>query len=143
MVKKLPRKKIATYQGANPCREQEYLPEHNRRFAIPASSQEDFHMKSPGKRALDDVFRLEEERTIYPDWVVRYGSRYFQVERTGHHPPAKSKVTVCEWEDGRIEIRYRGERVANHQTESRPVVKVQATVQHRPPNSAPPPTQHP
>src|ERR1700694_1068265 len=28
-----------------------------------------------------------------------------------HYAPAKGKVTVCEWEDGRLQIRYRGRGV--------------------------------
>lgn len=144
LVKKLRRQKIATYESANTYLKQEYLPEHNRRFAIAASSAEDFHMKTPGKRVLDDAFRLEEERTIYNDWVVRYQSRFFQVERSGRqHTPAKSKVTVCQWEDGRIEIRYRGERVAWQEIEQRPVAKVPPSVQRRSHHPAPPPEEHP
>jgi len=40
--------------------------------------------------------------------VVRYENRYLQLERQSDYPPRQAKVTVCEWEDGRIEIRYLG-----------------------------------
>jgi len=145
MVKKLRRKKIATYEEANAFLKQEYLPEHNRRFAIPAASQEDFHSKTPGKRALDDVFRLEEIRTIGNDWVVRYQNRLLQVERTGRqHAPAKAKVTICEWEDGRIEIRYRGQGIGWHEIEVRPpAAKPAVPVHRRPQKPIPPPPKHP
>jgi len=39
---------------------------------------------------------------------VRYENRYFQLERTTDYPPRQAKVTVCEWEAGRIEVRYQG-----------------------------------
>lgn len=144
MVKKLRRKKISTYEGANTFLKQEYLPEHNQRFATQAASQEDFHMKKPSKRALDDVFRLEEERTLSNDWVVQYDNRFLQVERTGRqHAPAKAKVTVCEWEDGRIEIRYRGERFAWHPIEARPAATPPTPIHRRSRKPAPPPPQHP
>jgi transposase len=144
MVKKLRRKKIATYDEANAFLKQEYLPEHNRRFSIQAASPEDFHTKAPGKRALDDVFRLEEGRTIGNDWVVRYQNRLLQVERTGRqNAPAKAKVTVCEWEDGRIEIRYRGERIAWHEIEVRPAAKPATPVHRRSPKPVPPSPEHP
>jgi hypothetical protein len=39
--------------------------------------------------------------------VMRYENRYFQLERTSDHPPRQAKMTVCEWEDGRTEIRYK------------------------------------
>ena len=54
------------------------------------------------------MFCLETERTISNDWVVRYENGYFQLERSSDYPPRQAQVTVCEWEDGRIEIRYKG-----------------------------------
>jgi hypothetical protein len=62
----------------------------------------------PAGLDLNSVFRLEEARTLTNDWVVRYGSRSFQVARQGRrYPPAQSTVQVCEYEDGRLEARYR------------------------------------
>ena len=71
----------------------------------PAEPQ-DYHRKPPNARELDQVFCLETERSISNDWVVRYENRYFQLERSSDYPPRQAKVTVCEWEQGRIEIRY-------------------------------------
>ena len=144
LVKKLRRKAISTHEEANQFLDEEYLPEHNRRFAIEAGSQEDFHTKRPGKAELDEVFRLEEERTIANDWVVRYRNRLLQVERAGrHHAPAKAKVTVCEWEDERIEIRYRGRPVAWQEIAARPVQPVAAAVPRRRSKPAALPPGHP
>ena len=109
LVKKLRRKKIGTYESANEYLKGEYLPDHNRRFAHAAASPEDYHHKKPSRAALDEAFRLETERVIGNDWVVRYENRFLQVNRQGNHQaPAKGKVAVCEWQDGRLEIRYRG-----------------------------------
>ena len=58
------------------------------------------------------MFHLETGRVIGNDWVVRHGNRYFQVKaQARQYAPAKGKVTVCEWEDGRLQIRYRGRAV--------------------------------
>jgi hypothetical protein len=47
------------------------------------------------------------------DWVVRHDNRYFQVKAQSRlYAPAKGKVMVCEWENGKLEIRYRGRAVA-------------------------------
>ncbi len=144
LVKKLRRKAIGTHEAANQFLNEEYLPEHNRRFALEAASQEDFHTRRPGKAELDEVFRLEEERTIANDWVVRYRNRLLQVERAGrHHAPAKAKVTVCEWEDGRIDIRYRGRPVAWQEIAARPVQPVAAAAPRRRSKPAAPPPGHP
>ena len=61
---------------------------------------------------LEEVFHLETGRVIGNDWVVRHDRRYFQVKaQARQYAPAKGKVTVCEWEDGRLQIHYRGRAV--------------------------------
>jgi hypothetical protein len=112
LIKKMGRKKIRTHEQANQYLQQEYLAEHNQRFAREAASPRDYHRKAPGARELEQVFCLETERSISNDWVVRYENRYFQLERTSDYPPRQAKGTVREWEglsgqEGRIEIRYK------------------------------------
>ena len=61
---------------------------------------------------LDKIFRLERERAISDDWVVRYDNRFFQLEpRSENYAPARGRVRVCEWADGRLDIEYRGQGV--------------------------------
>jgi transposase len=107
LVKKLRRKAIADRDAANAFLETEYWAEHNRRFAHPPASAEDFHVAVPRGLRLDQVFRLEQTRTISNDWVVRYDNRFFQLERQSPYPPARASVTVREAMNGHIEIRYR------------------------------------
>jgi len=112
LVKKLRRQQIATHAQANAYLEAEYLPEHNRRFARPAARGEDYHRRAPGAAELGKIFRLESERVISDDWVVRYDNRFFQLEpESRHYAPARGKVVVCEWSEGRVEIEYRGHAV--------------------------------
>jgi transposase len=109
LVKKLRRRGIRTHQAANVYLEREYLPEHNRRFGRAAARPEDYHRRAPRAAELDRIFRLESERVISEDWVVRYDSRYFQLQPHSHHyAPAQSKVLVCEGRHGRLAIEYRG-----------------------------------
>ena len=109
LVKKLRRKQIISHQAANVYLWREYLPEHNRRFARVAARPEDYHRRAPRAAELDRIFRLESERTIGNDWVVRYANHYFQLEPVGrHYVPARSKVLVCEGRHGGISIEYRG-----------------------------------
>jgi len=113
LVKKLRRKRIESHAQANAYLEAEYLPEHNRRFARPAARPEDYHRRAPRTAELDRIFRLESERTISDDWVVRYDNRFFQLEpQSRHYAPARGKVQVCEGPEGRVEIEYRGRAVA-------------------------------
>ncbi len=121
LVKKMRRKKIATHGAANAYLEQEYCDDHNRRFAVDAASEVDYHLPVPGAKQLREIFRMETERTLGNDWVVRNENRFYQVEaQSRSHAPAKSKVTVCEWEDGTIEIRYRGRKLSWHEIAHRP-----------------------
>jgi transposase len=112
LVKKLRRKQIDRLEQVNRYLREEYCPEHNRRFAVAAAAREDYHLPSPGGRRLREIFHLETERVLSNDWVVRHENRWYQIERQSqHHAPTKSKVTVCEWEDGTVEIHYRGQKL--------------------------------
>lgn len=132
MVKKMRRKKIATHQAVNEYLEQEYCDDHNRRFAVDAASEVDYHLPAPGAKALREILRLETERVVGNDWVVRHENRFYQVEASNrNHAPAKSKVTVCEWEDGTLEIHYRGRKLSWHEIEQRPKKRVQVGTKRR------------
>ena len=109
LVKKLRRKQISSHEQANVYLRTEYLPEHNRRFARAAAKPEDYHRRAPRAAELDQIFRLESERIISDDWVVRYANRFFQLEpQSRHYAPAQGKVRVCEGRHGRLAIEYRG-----------------------------------
>jgi len=122
LIKKMRRKQIANYEAANQYLEQEYIPEHNRRFACAAAKPEDYHGRKPTARELRQIFRLETQRRIGNDWVIRYEGRFLQL-RPGsrRHGPATRTASVCEWEDGTMEIYYRGERIEH--TECKPPAK--------------------
>jgi len=107
LVKKLRRKGITDLAAANTFLEREYWAAHNARFAQGPASTDDFHVTRPRGLRLDTVFRLQEERTVSNDWVVRYDNRFLQLERQSGRPPARGLVCVYEDADGRIEIQYR------------------------------------
>jgi transposase len=107
LVKKLRRAGIADVETANAFLQTTYWAEHNRRFTQAPSSADDFHVAVPRSVRLDHVFRLEEQRTVANDWVVRYDNRLLQLERQNGLAPARSTVLVYEDRAGQIEIRYR------------------------------------
>jgi hypothetical protein len=97
-------KKIKTHAEANLFLEKEYLPEHNGRFRRIPAQPEDYHRAAPRAAELENVFHLETGRILGNDWVVRHDNRYFQVQaQSRQYAPAKGRVTVCEWEDGRLQ----------------------------------------
>jgi transposase len=121
LIKKMRRKKIRTHEQANVYLQQDYLPEHNQRFRQAAAEAEDYHRRAPSATELREVFRLESERTISNDWVVRYDNRLFQVQaQSRKYAPAQGKVVVCEWQDGSMEIEYRGRKLPWKEISSAP-----------------------
>jgi hypothetical protein len=77
-----------------------------------AASEVDYHLPAPSARRLREIFRLETERVLGNDWVIRHDNRFYQVEGdSANYAPAKSRVLVCEWEDGSMEIHYRGRKL--------------------------------
>lgn len=111
LVKKLRRQGIGDIDTANTYLATAYWADHNRRFAQAPASADDFHVARPRGLRLDTVFRLEEERTVSNDWVVRYDNRLLQLERQSGQAPARSTVQVCEDAAGGIELRYRDRAV--------------------------------
>jgi hypothetical protein len=114
-----------------------YLREHNRRFSDRPTEPEDYHTPVPKGLDLESVFRLEETRTISNDWVVSYRGRLLQIQaQSRHYAPARSKVMVCEWEDGRLGIYYREQLVEWEEIPQRPpkekppVVVMKKSVHH-------------
>src|ERR1700731_2186636 len=140
LIKKMRRKGIASYEAANQYLEQEYLPQHNRRFARAAADPEDYHRRKPSARELRQIFRLETERTIGNDWVIRHGGRCLQLQPgRSHYGPSRSKALVCEWEDGTMEVHCRGEKIAfteigepREKTSAPPPPAVRAVVRRKP-----------
>jgi hypothetical protein len=123
LVKKLRRQGIQSYEAANEYLEAEYLPEHNQRFAREAARPENYHVRTPSAAKLREVFRLETERWISNDWVVQYRGHYLQLQpQNKRYGPTQGKALVCEWEDGAVEVRYRGERMEYKDLAVRPPV---------------------
>jgi len=119
LIKKMRKKKVRTYEQANEFLEQTYLAEHNRRFAVKAADSVDYHDPVAPPLDLDEVFCLEEERTLSQDWVVQYNGRWLQI---GAEPAvdAGSKITVRERADGSVHLWCKGQKVSFTERERRP-----------------------
>jgi transposase len=123
LVKKLRRQGIQSYAATNEYLQAEYLAEHNRRFARKAARPEDYHVRTPSAVRLREVFRLETERWISNDWVVQYRGHLLQLQpQNKRYGPTQAKALICEWEDGAVEVHYRGECIAYEDLVVRPAV---------------------
>jgi len=147
LIKKLRLKGISKQEEANRYLSERYWVEHNRRFARAVAEPEDYHVKAPSKRELDAIFRLEQERVISNDWVVRYGNRWLQIRRESRYAPAGSRVTVSVGRQGDVKLFYRGRPVAWEDIPAplprrlAAAVKAEPIEIHRKP--VPPPAVHP
>jgi transposase len=119
LIKKMRLKKIASYEQANAFLEQTYLAEHNARYAVAAAQAVDFHEPAGDNIDLDDVFCLEQERTVSQDWVVQYGARWLQIEAEPY-VGAGSKVVVRERRDGSLKLVCGAQTLRWHEIERQP-----------------------
>jgi len=94
----------------------------NDRFAKEPASQVDYHTKLPEGVRLEDVFSVEDIRTIHNDWTIKYEGKLFQLNAQSNLPPAKNKVTVRKRLDGTMQILYRERPLEFNEISSRPAV---------------------
>jgi transposase len=121
LVKKMRLKGISNYEEANRYLAEHYLPQHNAKYAVAAREPADFHLAVPPGMDLDQVFCLEEERIVSRDWVVQYGSHWFQIEEKQRtRVDAGARVMVREHHDGSISIWLDRVRLRWHELPKRP-----------------------
>jgi len=113
LVKKFRRQEIHEDAAANAYMETHYLPALNQRFAKNAEQPQDYHRPGPSSAELDRVFRLQTDRWVSNDWVVRHHNRYLQLQPTRRQRRLpRAKAVLLESEQGAIEVCYRGETTA-------------------------------
>jgi transposase len=108
LVKELRLRGICTIDEANA-----YLPkfmdDYNRRFGRVARNDHDAHRPLLERDDLDDIFTWQEERRVTAQLTVHHKRTMYLLEPTPEaKAAAKKRVTVVEYEDGRVSIRFQG-----------------------------------
>ena len=144
LIKKMRLKKIDTYEQANRFLSDGYLAQHNEKYAVPAREPADYHLRWPPRLDAEQVFCLEEERKVSPDWVVQYGSRWLQIERTGQRARVLpgNTVTVRQHRDGSLTLLAGRVKLLWHLLPDRPR-KPTPLPKRRVATSQPPAADHP
>jgi hypothetical protein len=90
-----------------------FMADYNARFAkLPANSK-DLHRPLRTGDDLDDAFAWKEERTLSQALTLQYDKVMFILEPSDQSKTAIGKrVTVVDYPDGRLSIRYRGVELA-------------------------------
>jgi hypothetical protein len=86
----------------------DWLKKNNERFERAARSDVDRHRPVPAHMDLDAIFCLEEQRTVYNDFLVRTDNRFFQLTKQSGLPRPGKKVSVQTRRDGTLVFLYAG-----------------------------------
>jgi transposase len=112
LVKKMRLRAITDYEAANRYLDEEYLEEHNERFAHQPAARADYHVRLSRGMDLRRVFCLEHERVVSRDRVVRYENRWLQLRvRRNQAVGPGTRVTVQQWRDGSLYVVHEGREI--------------------------------
>jgi transposase len=122
LIKKMRLKKIDDYVVANEFLMGSYRTQHNARYAVAARESADYHLRVPPRLDLEQVFCLEEERKVSPDWVVQYDCRWLQIEneRQKTQVHAGDTVLVREHRDCSLTLVANNQKLRWHELPERP-----------------------
>jgi hypothetical protein len=90
-----------------------FITDYNARFAKPPANRKDLHRSLGAGDDLEDAFAWKEERTLSQALTLQYDKVLFILEPSEQAKMAIGKrVTVVDYPDGRLSIRYRGVELA-------------------------------
>jgi hypothetical protein len=90
-----------------------FIADYNARFAKPPANRKDLHRPLSVGDDLEDAFAWKEERTLSQALTLQYDKVIFILEPVARAKAAIGKrVTVVDYPDGRLSIRYKGVELA-------------------------------
>ena len=110
-----------------------FMEKYNARFAKAPFDDRDVHRTLvAGHDDLDDAFAWKEERTVSVNLTLQYDQVLFILEPTGiARSLARKRVTVIDYPDGRLAIRYNGVDLPYRTFDKRPQVNQAAIVENK------------
>lgn len=148
LIKELRLHNISTIMEANKLLEKVFISQFNEKFAVAPQKKRNLHRKlnKMEKESLDKIFSIQKERIINNDFTIRYGSQWYQLDKT--QPTLvcrKDKVLIEKRLNGEIQISLRNKYLNFQQLPGRPKkakpMKVTALTRTAP--SWKPPADHP
>jgi len=108
LVKELRLAKVSDREAANAFLPR-FLEDYNARFGRPARAAQNAHRAVEESMVMDDVFAWKEQRTVTHNLTIQYDKVMFLLEPTEvTRPLARKRVTIIDYPDGRLAIRYKG-----------------------------------
>jgi hypothetical protein len=110
-----------------------FMEQYNARFAKAAFDDRDVHRALiAGHDDLDETFAWKEERTVSMNLTLQYDQVLFILEPSGiARSLARKRVTVIDYPDGRLAIRYNGVDLPYRTFDKRPQVNQAAIVENK------------
>lgn len=119
LVKALRLEGIRDVARANAYLRRTYLPEHNRKFMVPAASPADAHQAVP--KRLNEILSWEHERVVQRDWTVACAGKRYQLDQQHEALSlAGKKVLVRRRREGRVQIERGGMKLRWRELARRP-----------------------
>lgn len=115
---------ITGMDEANRFLKQEYLPEHNKRFALQAEEESTAFVAWAGE-SLEDVLTVQEERTVGNDNTVQYKRLNLQIPEDKHRfHYVKAKVRVHEYPDHSLAVFHGPRKLAHYCSKGQLIKKI-------------------
>ncbi len=110
-----------------------FMEKYNARFAkVPFDDRDVHRTLVTGHDDLDDAFAWKEERTVSVNLTLQYDQVLFILEPSGiARSLARKRVTVIDYPDGRLAIRYNGVDLPYRTFDKRPQVNQAAIVENK------------
>src|SRR6202521_31090 len=109
-----------------------FIDDYNARFAKTPLEDRDVHRPLAGHDDLDDAFAWKEQRTVSMNLTLQYDQVLFILEPNGiARSLARKRVTVIDYPDGRLAIRFNGVDLPYRTFDKRPQVNQAAIVENK------------
>jgi transposase len=109
LVKEMRLRDISDIETANEYTA-EFMAEYNERFAVQPRSSHDAHRSLSTDEDLERVFTLQEQRSLSKNLTLQHKNIVYQIQTSRpSYAMRKAQVTVCENNQGKIEILYKGQ----------------------------------
>jgi transposase len=125
-VKEMRLAKVKTIDEANEVLER-LLPDHNRRFNVPAADAGDAHRALGSGHRLDAILSHQETRVVNNDYTIRFENRLYQLEKPIYAGERGGNVIIELRLDGTMAIRFGNRYLNYHDIATRPTAVAVST----------------
>ena len=109
LVKEMRLRGISSIEAANEYAA-EFIADYNARFAVQPRSSHDAHRSLGINEDLERVFTFQEHRNLSKNLTLQYKNVVYQIQTSRpSYAMRKASVTVCENNQGKLEILYKGQ----------------------------------